>query len=78
MGLLTKSYTERVFMSYDYSLQKNKHPKVNFQQYLYNIDEPTDSVMKDARAAVGYGLLDDMHAMRRRFRRIAHKLRDAY
>lgn len=64
------------------SPSKNKqqiHPKVHFQQYLYNSGEPLDDISKDSRAEFDDELLEiNSRINRRRFRDIAQILRIRY
>jgi hypothetical protein len=63
-------------MSHDYSAIKNKHPKVYFEQYLYNSGEPLDDVFSDTPFAQEAELIENSRSMRRRFRHIAQDLRN--
>ena len=62
-------------MSYEHSAQKNKHPKVYFEQYLYNAGEPWDDRSSDTPPELEAELLENSYFMRQRARRIANKLR---
>jgi hypothetical protein len=64
-------------MSYDYFARQNKHPKVRHQSYLYSPHEPRDDVASDASGMHEMRLVEDSHAMRRRFRHIAQELRNS-
>ena len=55
-----------------------KHPKVYFQQYLYNSNEPVDDISRDVPAELEAELLEDSYLMRRQFRRMAKKMRSYY
>lgn len=63
-------------MSHDYSAIKNKHPKENFRQYLYNANEPRDDVSSDTPAEFETELLGSSRFMRQQFRQIAQNIRD--
>lgn len=65
-------------MSYDNLASTNKHPKIVFGQYLYNPSEPADNIMSDSRVHLDAELWEASYYMKRRFRRIAHKLRSKY
>jgi len=58
--------------------KKQKHPKVDFQQYLYNSGEPTDDFSHDTPAEIEAELQARRFFMKRRIRRDAQKLRDLY
>jgi len=60
---------------------KNKqqgHPKVYFEQYLYNAGEPKDDISQDTPALLEAELLEDSYFLRRQLRRTARKLRNKY
>lgn len=81
LGLFIKA-NEGECMSHDYSAIKNKqqtHPKVYFEQYLANSEEPLDSVFND-RHGLETKLLENSNVvrMRRRFRHLAERLRNHY
>lgn len=66
-------------MSYQHPIFQNKHqkhPKVDFDQYLYNSGEPGDRVSSNNPAELEAELLENKGFMRRRIRRIAHRMRD--
>jgi len=58
--------------------KQQKHPKVHFQQYLYNASEPEDNFSNDLPPELGAELLEASYFMKRRVRRIAEKLRTHY
>ncbi|HUD05751.1 MAG TPA: hypothetical protein VMR18_02455 [Candidatus Saccharimonadales bacterium] len=55
-----------------------KHPKVYFKQYLANLSEPGDDISSDSPAELEAELLESSYLMKRRFRRIAQKIRTYY
>jgi len=57
---------------------QNQNPKVFFQQYLRNIDEPRDSSTTDSSLELRNEFMEDSYVMRRRFRLIAKTLRDYF
>jgi len=65
-------------MSYDYSARQNKHPKVRYQSYLNNTDEPLDNVLADSPEAHKTILTEDCSEMRRQFRALAQELRNSF
>jgi hypothetical protein len=68
-------------MSHDYSATTNKqqkHPKVHFQQYLYDPEEPRDDISGALPSELAAELLENNDFMRRRFRHIAQSLRSRY
>lgn len=68
-------------MSNDYSAIKNKqqrHPKVFFEQYLYNSSEPVDDISSDTPPELEAELLENSYAMRGQMRRIARRIRNRY
>lgn len=79
LGLFIKA-NEGECMSHDYSAIKNKHqthPKVYFEQYLANSEEPLDNVSND-RHGLEAKLLENSDVLRRRFRNLAQRLRNRY
>jgi hypothetical protein len=58
--------------------KKQKHPKVGFQQYLYNSGEPKDDFSQVTPAEIAAELRTRRFFMKRRIRRDAQKLRDLY
>lgn len=78
LGLFIKA-NEGEFMSHDYSAIKNKqqkHPKVDFAQYLFNATEPQDDVAGDSMIENEIKLFEDSSLMRHSFRKIAQRLRN--
>ncbi len=65
-------------MSHQYATDKNKHPKVYFEQYLYNSGEPFDEISSDTPPELEAELLENSFNMRRRFRHIAKRLRNRH
>ena len=53
-----------------------KHLKVDFQEYLYNTNEPQKSVSRHATAELEAILLEDIATMRRRFRHLSYRMRN--
>ena len=62
-------------MSQQFVTNKNKHPKVYFGHYLYNLSEPLDDISNDTPPELETELLEDSFIMRRRFRDIAQNIR---
>ena len=68
-------------MSKGYTATINKqqnHPKVYFQQYLNNFNEPRDDSFSDIPPELEAELLENSYFMRRRFRHLAQKMRNRY
>jgi hypothetical protein len=65
-------------MSHEYLASKNKNPKVHFQQYLCNPDEPLDDTSDATSAELEAELSGNSYFMRRQFRRIAQDIRERY
>lgn len=68
-------------MSHEYSAIKNKqqkHPKVHFQQYLYNSGELWDDFASDLPTELEAELLENSYPIKRRFRQIAQRMRNRY
>jgi hypothetical protein len=61
-------------MSYDNSVRNNKHPKVGFSAYLHNSNEPRDTYRNDF-SEDDDDFVEDIHYMRRRFKKVAQRLR---
>lgn len=55
-----------------------KHPKVHFQQYLYNSGEPEDDMRHDGNAQLQNQTDRYYMVMKREIRRSAQKLRMRY
>ncbi|MDO8266144.1 MAG: hypothetical protein Q7T41_04365 [Candidatus Saccharibacteria bacterium] len=69
-------------MSRTYSTAKNrqqKHPKIYFEQYLYNASEPIDDDDNTMPAELEAELLENNYntKTRHQFRRIAQRLRNS-
>lgn len=67
-------------MSSKYSSIRNKqqkHPKINYRQYLYNSGEPMDDISNDSSTDFDYEMIEDSSDMRRRFRDIAQRMRNS-
>jgi len=65
-------------MSRTYSKLTNKHqkhPKVHFQQYLYNASEPREYISGSSPAELEAELLENSESMRQSFRHRAHRMR---
>lgn len=58
--------------------KQQKHPKVNFKQYLYNSGEPGDDTDFNISAELEAELLEGSYYMKRRIRRIAQSIRNNY
>ncbi len=56
--------------------KQQKHPKINFRQYLYNSGEPRFDIFRGSSNELSIDLLEDSYDMKRRFRQIARKMRD--
>lgn len=56
--------------------KKQKHPRVDFRQYLYNTNEPRYTASRDVMQEYEVELLGDSHYMRRRFRQNAKNIRN--
>ena len=52
------------------------HPRVDFQEYLYNTNEPQKSVSGHSSAELEAMLLEDIATMRRRFRHLSYRMRN--
>lgn len=68
-------------MSRSTNIIENKqqtHPKVHFQQYLYNADEPDDEVSHDVPSELEAELLENSFFMKRRLRHNAKRMRRHY
>jgi len=56
--------------------KQQKHPKINFRQYLYNSGEPRFDIFRGSSNELTSDFLEDGYAIKRRFRQIARKMRD--
>jgi len=68
-------------MSHSTSLGENKqqkHPKVRYEQYLYNAGEPQDYVSHDTPALLEAELLENSFLLKRRFKHTVQKMRNLY
>lgn len=68
-------------MSHSINLQnkkQQKHPKVYFQQYLYNSGEPSYDGSNDLPPELEAELLGNSHTMRQHLRHIAQRMRNRY
>lgn len=65
-------------MSYYNTTRKNKYPKVDFEQYLSNLNEPLDDNWEDSPEEIRAEMLESARAMRRGFRKTALKLREKF
>lgn len=63
-------------MSDQYSTIKNKHPKLFFKQYLYNLGEPWDDISNDTPPELEAELLENSSIMRGRVKRYAKSMRN--
>ncbi len=64
-------------MSQTYSAIKNKnqkHPKVHYQAYLYNSNEPRENISSSTPAELEAEQLEDSGPMRQEFRDLANGL----
>ena len=65
-------------MSRTYAKLTNKHqkyPKVTFQEYLYDTNEPRVNATSRSSAEIERELQEDIITMRRRFRHLAHRMK---
>ena len=53
-----------------------KHPRVDFHEYLCNTNEPQKSVSEHSSAELEAMLLEDIATMRRRFRHLSYRMRN--
>ena len=58
--------------------KEQKHPRVQFQQYLSSAGEPRDVTSRGIPTDLDAELIGDVYAMRRQFRHLAHKMRHHY
>ena len=68
-------------MSYENTSSKNKQhksPKMRYVHYLKNYHEPLDDMSNDSPAELEAELVENSFFMRRKFRHIAHKMRNIY
>lgn len=68
-------------MHHQSTLGKNKeqrHPKVNFHQYLYYSGEPRDDISHDEPAEFEAELVENSYLMRRKFRHDAQRKRSFF
>jgi hypothetical protein len=63
-------------MSYIYSARKNKHPKVQFEQYLNSEDEPEEHIYSYLPMEFEGDVLSSSYIGRRQLRNTARKLRN--
>ena len=56
--------------------KQQKHPKVYFQQYLFNSGEPQYDTSTDLPSELEAELVENSYVMRRHFRHLASRLRD--
>ena len=76
--LVSLGKNEGGLMSQYSATNKNKHPKVYFEQYLYNSREPLDNFSSDTPPELEAEQLENSFTMRRRFRHIAQRIRNRY
>lgn len=69
---------ERANMINEFRHENNKHPKVHFEQYLYNSSEPLDDISSDTPPELKAELLENSFIQKRRFRRIAQRMRNRH
>ena len=62
-------------MSREFNMDKNKHQKVHFRQYLNSFAEPFDDIDNDVPAALEAELVERSYIMRRRLNHVASKIR---
>ncbi len=55
--------------------KQQKHPKVHFQQYLYNANEPREDMSTSLPAELEAELLENSESMRQNFRHRASRMR---
>lgn len=68
-------------MSRTYSKPANKHqkqPEVHFKEYLYSTYMPLRYTKRHLTTEIEFELLEDITSMRKRFRRLSHKMRNDY
>ena len=65
-------------MSYINSAKKIKFSKVDYEQYLANMNEPHEGRLLSSSHKPKYDLDLDAPSMRRKFRKIASDLRSTY
>jgi hypothetical protein len=58
--------------------KQQKEPKEFFEQYLYNSGEPSDDNNFQISAELEAELLENSYFMKRRIRRLAHRMRNRY
>lgn len=56
--------------------KQQKHPRVYFQQYLYNSSEPLDDISHDTPPELEAELLENSYLMRQQFRHMAQRMRN--
>jgi hypothetical protein len=64
-------------MSYKNFNEMNKYPKIDYEQYLDTFQESPKRFKNYTSSKERFEFAEDMHAMRRRFRRIARDIRDS-
>jgi hypothetical protein len=79
MGIITYVTTGGSDMSRKYSRGNNKHfknPKVNFQQYMYNENEPRDEDFDYSLEGLDMHFPENIYSTRHEIRRMAKRLRN--
>ena len=56
--------------------KQQKHPKVHFEQYLFNSHEPCDDISNDIPPELEAELLENTFSLKGRVRRLARKIRN--
>lgn len=69
---------ERVSMYNEFRQENRNHPKVFFEQYLYNLSDPRDDSSYNTPPELEAELLENSLVMKRRYRHIAQRLRKRY
>jgi hypothetical protein len=68
-------------MSRTYSKLTNKQqkrPKVHFQEYLQNTNEPQEYISHGPSTGLEIELIEDIESMRKSFRRLVNKMKSRY
>ena len=62
-------------MSYKPLASKNKHPKVQFEEYLYNFGEPKDDIRRYIPSKIEAVLVDSCLDTKQQFRQLVRMKR---
>ena len=65
-------------MSREFNIDKNKHQKVHFRQYLNSFNEPFDHKENDMPAELEAELVERSYKMRRHLKHLASKIRERH